>query len=84
LMRFWAGKAIKNWRGLTLSKVVKLLPIELSKDDNPELEIECVESNKLALLKHNADFDQFVLDVATNSDVFMEYKNQIKREVENL
>ncbi len=84
LMKLWSERAIKSWKGLTLRKVTKLIPIELSDDDNPDMEIECVEANKLALLKHNADFDQFVLDIATNSDVFMEYKRQIKKEVENL
>lgn len=84
LRKMWSEAAIKNWRGLTLGKVTKLIPIELRPEEDANANVECVELNKVALLKHSADFDNFILDVATNPEVFMEFKRQIKKETENL
>ena len=76
--------AIKNWKGLTLKGLQKLLPIELAKDDKPGENVECEEQNKIALLKHNLSFDDWVLGVATDPETFMDLRKESKEQVENL
>jgi len=84
LLKLWADRAIKSWKGLTLKKLQRLLPIELSSDIDPNSAVECTLENKVALLKHNAEFDDFVLAIATDSEVFMEHRKEAKQQVENL
>jgi len=84
LVALWAERAIKDWRGLTLGGLVKLVPIELKAEDDSKAVIECTPENKAALLKHNADFDDFVLAIATDSEVFMEHRKDAKQQTANL
>lgn len=84
LMGIWSERAIKDWKGLTLKSLISLVPIVLGKEDKPASLVECTEGNKVALLKHNADFDNFILDIATNSEVFMQHRREADAEVKNL
>jgi hypothetical protein len=84
LLESWADRVIKNWSGLTLGKVSRLIPIKLTADDDPESVVVCNHDNRIALLKHNADFETFVIDVATDPEPFTEMKKQADKEAENL
>jgi len=85
LMKLWSERVLKNWRGLKLKDLVKVVPIEgPKKDDNPEAVVEATPENKAALLTHNAEFDNFVLRIAQNSEVFNEHLQSAKKEVANL
>jgi hypothetical protein len=84
LIEVWADRAIKSWKGLTLSKAASLIPIQLGPDDNPDAEIVCDHTNRVALLRHNADFEIWVVDSTTEAEPFAEQLGRVKKEAENL
>jgi hypothetical protein len=57
----YAKAAIKGWKGLKLSYVEQLAPVDLS-GQNPELNLAYTEENALYLMKESSDFDAFVTE----------------------
>ena len=84
LIESWADRAIKNWKGLTMEKVAKILPIELSKEDNPNAVVPCEHDNRVALIRHNSDFETFIVDACTDTSMFSGLLKQKEKEAENL
>lgn len=83
-LRAWAEKSIKSWEGLTLGKLAQFIPIKIGKDDNPKSVVPPSPENKLILLKHNAEFDDFVLSFANSYSTFQEAIEEVEAEAENL
>jgi len=83
-LKLWAEKAVKNWKGLTLGKLANLIPINLDEGVDTKLEVPATVENRVTLLKHNAEFDDFVISIANNYQTFKESLNEIKEDVANL
>jgi len=84
LLREWADRAIKSWVGLTLGGLSTLIPLDLKPGEDPKAVVDPSTDVKVALLKHNADFDRFVMNLATDLTAFEAERKDIKDEVENL
>jgi len=82
--RLWGEKTIKDWRGLTLGKLAKLVPIKPGKEEDLKQDIPCEPENKQTLLKHNGEFDDLILAVASNYEVFQDNVKEMEGELKNL
>lgn len=58
-LQLYAKAAIKGWKGLKLSYVEQLAPVDLSGQDS-EATLNYTEENALYLMKESSNFDAFV------------------------
>ena len=58
-LQLYAKAAIKGWKGLKLSYVEQLAPVDLSGQDS-EATLSYTEENALYLMKESSNFDAFV------------------------
>lgn len=64
-LQLYAQASIKGWKGLTLSALEQLAPVDISGQD-PEAELEYTEENALFLMKNSSNFDSFVSETVTD------------------
>jgi len=64
-LELYVKSAVRGWRGLKLSYLQNLAPVDLSNHDL-ETELEYNEENALYLMKHSSQFDSFVSDVVSD------------------
>lgn len=64
-LELYVKAAIKGWKGLTLSYLQNLAPVELAGMDLTQ-ELEYSEENALYLMKNSGQFDSFVSDVVSD------------------
>lgn len=57
----YIGAVIKNWRGLKLKYLNKLLVADIG-DEDPESELDFSPENAEALMKNASDFDAWITD----------------------
>ncbi len=72
----YVQNSIKGWKGLKLSYVEQLAPVELGAQD-PNEELEFNQENALALMKASADFDAFVSGQVTDLGNFSKNKESV-------
>lgn len=65
----YSAAVIRGWRGLTVGKLAKLLPVDTSSMDRNE-EVPYSEEDALELLKNSVIFDQFVTDTLNDFEAF--------------
>ncbi len=63
-LQLYVQAAIKGWKGLKLSILEQLAPVDISGQD-PESELEYNEENALFLMKSSVNFDAFVSETVT-------------------
>lgn len=64
-LQLYAQNAIKGWKGLKMSDLETLVPVDISGQD-PEDELEYTEENALFLMKNSSNFDAFVSETVTD------------------
>jgi hypothetical protein len=64
-LKLYVEQAVKGWKGLKLSYLEQLCPVDVSGED-PEAELDFSEENALFLMKNSANFDGFVSDTVTD------------------
>lgn len=65
----YTRRAVKGWTGLTVRKLPKLLPVDIS-SLNPDDVVEYSEEDALDLIKNSTVFDQFVTDAMNDYEKF--------------
>ncbi len=70
----YVQNSIKGWKGLKLSYVEQLAPVELG-DQNPNEELAYNQENALGLMKASSDFDAFVSGQVTDLGNFSKNKD---------
>jgi hypothetical protein len=60
-LELYTKAAIKGWKGLKLSYVEQLAPVDLT-GQNPEATLGFTEENALYLMKESSDFDAFITE----------------------
>ena len=65
----YIAAVIKNWRGLKLKYLNKLLVTDIGEND-PETELEYTEDNAEALMKNATDFDAWITDMLEDIENF--------------
>jgi len=63
-LQLYVKAAVKGWKGLKLSYLEQLAPIETA--GNPDDELAYDEDNALALMKSSASFDAFISEKVTD------------------
>jgi len=61
----YAQACIKGWKGLKLSALETLVPVDLTGQD-PEDELEYTEENALFLMKNSGNFDSFISETVSD------------------
>ena len=85
LRNAYADWIIKGWRGLTLGKLSKLIPgIEAEREVEAEKDIAHSEDIAVALLENSIEFENWIIDIATNVENYSRIAEQKKTEEENL
>ena len=79
LERAMAG-LIADWKGLTVAKAAKLLPIEIGTQD-PDAVVECTETNRITMIQHCYGLEDFLIDTVTNLQLFR--IDKLEQEVKN-
>lgn len=64
-LKLYVEQAIKGWKGLKLSYLEQLCPVDVSGEDL-EAELEYSDENALFLMKNSSNFDGFVSDTVTD------------------
>jgi hypothetical protein len=64
-LKIYTKELIKGWKGLKLSYLLELLPVDLG-DEDPELELEYTEENALGLMKNSNDFENWISTVVND------------------
>lgn len=64
-LQLYVQNAVKGWKGLKLSYLEQLAPVDLS-GQNMEDELEYSEENALFLMKSSANFDAFISEMVTD------------------
>jgi len=82
--QIWAERVIKNWRGLTVGNVQKFYPIKKVGNIKDSTVIEPTQENKVALLWNSADFENWILAVATSPEHFVEAREEAEKEMNAL
>lgn len=72
-LELYAKAAIKGWKGLKLSYVEQLAPVDLT-GQNPEATLAYTEENALYLMKESSDFDAFVTEKVSDLGNFSSNK----------
>lgn len=76
-LELYSNAVIKGWRGLTVGKLGKLLPIDTTKMDKEE-EVPYSADDALELLKNSPIFDQFITDTLNDFEVFERNANEVE------
>lgn len=64
-LQLYVQSAVKGWKGLKLSYLEQLAPVDLSGQDMND-ELEYSEENALFLMKSSANFDAFISEMVTD------------------
>jgi hypothetical protein len=72
-LELYVKASIKGWKGLKLSYLEQLAPVDLSTED-PESELDYTEENALYLMKASSNFDAFVSEQVTDLGNFSKNK----------
>lgn len=63
-LQLYVDAAVKGWKGLKLSYLEQLAPIELGNND-PDSQLEYSSENALFLMQSSANFDSFISETVT-------------------
>lgn len=63
-LQLYVNACIKGWKGLKLSYLEQLAPVDLTGQD-PEAELEYNQDNALFLMQNSANFDAFISETVT-------------------
>lgn len=69
-MKHYVKACILDWKGLTLEKAARLLPIEIPADTPPETEIDFSPEEALSLVRNSPEFDKWLNEVVFDLDSF--------------
>jgi len=72
-LELYVKASIKGWKGLKLSYLEQLAPVDLSGEDS-ESELDYTEENALYLMKASSNFDAFVSEQVTDLGNFSKNK----------
>lgn len=72
-LELYVKASIKGWKGLKLSYLEQLAPVELSEED-PDQELDYSEENALYLMKASTNFDAFISEQVTDLGNFSKNK----------
>lgn len=72
-LELYVKASIKGWKGLKLSYLEQLAPVELS-DEDPDQELDYSEENALYLMKASTNFDAFISEQVTDLGNFSKNK----------
>ena len=64
-LKLYVDNAVKSWRGLKISYLEQLAPVDVS-DQDPNSELEYSEENALYLMKSSVNFDAFISEQVTD------------------
>jgi hypothetical protein len=64
-LQLYVQNTIKDWTGLTLEHLAKLVPIELG-DRDPTTTVDFSDENALSLMKNSTNFDSFITEQVTD------------------
>jgi hypothetical protein len=64
-LQLYVENTIKDWSGLTLSHLSKLVPIEMG-DQDPAVTVNFSAENALSLMKNSTNFDSFITEQVTD------------------
>ena len=64
-LQLYVQSAVKGWKGLKLSYLEELAPVDLT-GQNKDDELEYTEENALFLMKSSANFDAFISEMVTD------------------
>lgn len=68
-LQLYVNASIKGWKGLKLSFLEQLAPVDLTGQD-PENELEYNQDNALFLMQNSANFDAFISETVTELSNF--------------
>lgn len=74
----YSRKVIRDWRGLTMDVLRKLIPLREDPNVPDAYEVPCTDENRELLILHSIEFDRWLQTVCTSLDNF----NQARREEE--
>ena len=72
-LELYVKASIKGWKGLKLSYLEQLAPVDVSKEDS-DSELDYSEENALMLMKASTNFDAFVSEQVTDLGNFSKNK----------
>lgn len=72
-LELYVKASIKGWKGLKLSYLEQLAPVDVSKEDS-DAELDYSEENALMLMKASTNFDAFVSEQVTDLGNFSKNK----------
>lgn len=84
VVKAWAEQIVTSWRGLTLRKLKRLIPIKIDSDVDEDSEVDPSLQNRMTLLWNSADFENWCIGVATNAEFFADTLAKREREVRQL
>jgi hypothetical protein len=64
-LQLYVENTIKDWSGLTLEHLSKLVPIELG-DRDTQTTVDYTTENALSLMKNSTNFDSFITEQVTD------------------
>jgi hypothetical protein len=73
-LKLYVEASIKNWKGLKLSYLAELIPVELGGQD-PSNELPFSSDEALALMKASSNFDSFISEQVTDLGNFSKSKS---------
>lgn len=79
----WAEKVVRSWKGLTLEKFQKLYPISLEGQKKESI-VEPDITNRVTLLWNCADFENWVLAIATSPEYFVDARVKAEEDLKTL
>lgn len=68
-LQLYVNASIKGWKGLKLSYLEQLAPVDLTGQD-PENELEYNQDNALFLMQNSANFDAYISETVTELSNF--------------
>jgi hypothetical protein len=74
-LQLYVKEAIRGWKGLKLSILEQLAPVDLTGQD-PEAELEFNDENALFLMKNSSAFDAFISETVTDLGNFQKSSAQ--------
>jgi len=74
-LQLYVKEAVRGWKGLKLSYLEQLAPVDLTGQD-ADAELEFNEENALFLMKNSANFDAFISETVTDLGNFQKSSAQ--------
>lgn len=65
-LQLYVENAVKGWKGLKLSYLEQLAPVDLSGQADLDAELEYTAENALYLMKNSSNFDAFISEQVTD------------------